>query len=380
MGSFRRLDWSPVEAVSRIVKGGSRVLINMASGSPDPSTIPFEELGEMFREVVAEHGPGAFAYPGAGGHPELVKALESYCEQDLGVPVGRGEVLVVSSGAQHGLKLLSQILLSQGDLVAVEDPTFYEAVDPMRFQGSRLLGVPVDEGGMRVEDLEALLRRGVRPSMVYVNPTCHNPTGSCMGLERRRRLLELAEEHDLLIVEDDPYRPIAPEAPPSLKSLDRSGRVVYVGTLSKILAPGLRIGFVVAPQDLGEEVAKLEQHDFSTSTAMQLLAAKALGKGLVRSRMGPLSRLYSEKLRILVEELEKRMPGRYTRPSCGFYTLARVGGDAEEKLAEALKRGLIYVPASRFFTGEGPRDAARLSISTVPKDLIPAGVEMLSKI
>jgi DNA-binding transcriptional MocR family regulator len=375
--AFRRLEWSPVELASRTARDLSGI-INLASGSPDPSVIPVKELAELFEEMVREYGAKGFLYPGAGGVPELVKELRSYVSSDLGIDIGEGDVLVVVSGAQHGIKLLSQLLLEPGDIAVTEDPTFWEAVDPMRFQGARLVGIPIDEYGMDTSKLEDLLRRGLKPRLIYVIPTCHNPCGYVMSLDRRKHLLEIAEEYDLLILEDDPYRPISPNPPPSLKSMDRRGRVIYVCSMSKVLAPGLRIGFVVLSRDAAEELSKLEQHDFSTATPIQLLVARALRKGLVRSLIPRLRMHYKEKMDVLLGSLEEHMPGSYTKAECGFFTIVRLGVDAERHLPKAIASGVIYVPAKDFYIEKKLPDAARISMSTQPKEKIAEGVKRLS--
>ncbi len=376
--SIRRLSWSPVELASRRAKNLSSV-VNFASGSPDPSLIPVKEIEEALKHVLEEHGPGSLGYPGAGGLPELVEELKIYAESVLGIGLGRGEDLVVTSGAQHGIKLLSQLFLGSGDIVVTEDPSFWEALDPMRFQGAGLVGVKIGVNGMDTHALEEMLRKGLRPKIVYTIPTCHNPCGVTMDLEGRRHLLELAEGSDFLILEDDPYRPIAQDPPPSIKSLDKNGRVIYVGTLSKILAPGLRIGFTILRREYAEELSKLEQHDFSTSTPVQLAVARMLRKGVVKNLQPLAKKRYREKLEILVEALEKSFPESYIEPSCGFYTLIRFGRDAEEHLPRAIENGVIYVPAREFYIERGPRDAARISISTPPKERIADGVERLKR-
>ncbi|MDT7887780.1 MAG: PLP-dependent aminotransferase family protein [Desulfurococcales archaeon] len=336
------------------------------------------DFAEIFDEIVREYGARGFLYPGAGGLPVLVGELRSYVSSDLGVSIRDHEDLVVVSGAQHGIKLLSQLLLGERDIVITEDPTFWEAIDPMRFQGARLIGIPVDEEGMDTSRLEDLLRKGVKPRLIYVIPTCHNPCGYVMSIDRRRHLLEIAEKYDLTILEDDPYRPIAQDPPPSLKSIDRDGRVIYVGSMSKVLAPGLRIGYVILDRVLAIELSKLEQHDFSTSTPMQLLVARALKKGLVRSLIPRLRRHYSEKIRILVESLEEHLPGSFTRARCGFFTIVRLGVDAEKHLPRAIASGVIYVPAKDFHIEKKPADTARISISMPSKEEIREGVERLA--
>ena len=374
----RRLSWSPVELASRKARSLSGV-VNFASGSPDPLMIPVREIMEALEQTLLEYGASALGYPGAGGLPELVEELKLYIRSDLGIGLRDDEDLVVTSGAQHGIKLLSQLLLGSGDVVVTEDPSFWEAIDPMRFQGARIVGVGISENGMDTHALEKILRRGLRPRIVYTIPTCHNPCGVTMDLEGRKHLVELAEEYGFLILEDDPYRPIARNPPPSIKDLDKGGRVIYVGTMSKVLAPGLRIGFAVMNRELAEELSKLEQHDFSTSTIIQLAVARILRRGVVKSLLPKLRRHYEDKLKTLIEALSEKFPERYIEPDCGFYTLLRLGKDAEEHLPRAIENGVIYVPARDFYIENKSIDAARISISTPPREKIAEGVERLKR-
>ncbi|MGC8597515.1 MAG: PLP-dependent aminotransferase family protein [Thermocladium sp.] len=367
-----RINWSPVELTSRLI--GRGVKFNFASGSPDPSLIPINIIKESMNQVIAEFGPAALAYPGAGGLRELRIEVSRYLLKYLKISTNWRNI-IITSGAQHAIKLLSQLLVHRGTRIYVENPTFYETIAPLKFQGGKLIGVPITNGGIDVGSLEKIAGE---PGILYTIPSCHNPTGTCMDIEDRRHLIDLSREKGLLIVEDDPYTILSREAVLPIRSM--SSDVIYVGTLSKLLGPGLRIGFVVAPDWLRGGLERIEQHDFSTSTLTQLIAYRLLKRGAVEEIIEKARPLYRRKLSILLDSLERYMPGSLMyEPKCGFYALISLGAPAAETLRNAIRLGAVFVPASKFFIGEEKRDAARLSVSTIKEENIEDGVRAIAK-
>ena len=371
MVKLPRVDWSPVELASRLTKSG--VTYNFASGSPDPSLIPVTDIEEAAESVLGEYGSSALSYPGAGGLRELRVEVSRYLRRYLGINANWRSI-VVTSGAQHAIKLLTQLLVKRSVRVYVEDPTFYETLAPFRFQGGRVIGMPITNEGMLVNEVVKVIKEG---DIVYTIPNCHNPTGVCMSEDNRRMLIETAEERGFLIIEDDPYTVLSLKAPRPLRSV--SSNVIYVGTFSKVLGPGLRIGFIVAPNWLRGHLERLEQHDFSTSTLTQLIVYKLLRSNAVDKVLSKARGIYEEKLKILVNALDEYMPNALQfKPVCGFYALVRLGVDAERLLRATAKVGLTYVPAGRFFINSSFRDAARLSIGAIKVERIKEGVKLLS--
>ncbi|WP_048062939.1 PLP-dependent aminotransferase family protein [Caldivirga maquilingensis] len=368
-----RVDWSPVELASRLTRRG--VAYNFASGSPDPGLIPVIDVKEAAEDVLSEYGSGALSYPGAGGLRELRVEVSRYLREYLGINADWRSI-IVTSGAQHAIKLLTQLLVRRGVRVYVEDPTFYETLSPFRFQGGRVIGVSLTNEGMLVNEVVKVIKEG---DIVYTIPNCHNPTGVCMSDDNRRMLIEASEEKGFLIIEDDPYTVLSLKAPRPLRSV--SSNVIYVGTFSKILGPGLRIGFIVAPNWLRGHLERLEQHDFSTSTLTQLIVYKLLRSNTVDKVLGKARGIYEEKLRTLINALDEYLPNALQfKPACGFYALVRLGVDAERLLRTTAKVGLTYVPARRFFINGGFPDAARLSIGAIRPERIEDGVKLLSSL
>ncbi|EWG07435.1 MAG: GntR family transcriptional regulator [Candidatus Aramenus sulfurataquae] len=365
------IEISPVELASRLARKSK---INLASGSPDPRLIPLEEIRRAYDEVIEKYKSAAFSYPGAGGQEELVKEIEMYLSK-LGLNKGEDEV-VVTSGAQHAMELLGKYFL-EGDVIAVENPTFIETFNSLKLRSSSVIPISLDEKGIVMEQLRQMLKL-VKVKLLYVIPNCHNPAGVNMSDDRRREIAELAEQYDFYVIEDDPYRPIAGEVPPPIKGYDRYGRVIYVSSFSKILAPGLRIGFILAKKEIAEKVSLLEQLDFSTSTINQYVVAMLLKNQVVTSRMGLLAGHYKRKLELMSKVLREEGFHRFNKAECGFFQLIDLEKDSWKVFQEAVKMGLSFVPAKPFFL-KGGETMARLSVSVASEEEIVEGVRLLRK-
>jgi len=367
----REIEISPVELASQMAK---KVEIDLASGNPDPSVMPLKEIKEAYQEVIEEYGSKALTYPGAGGQEALVKEIENSYLPLLDLP--KNGKVVITSGAQHAMELLSKYFL-EDDTIAVENPTFIETFTPLKLRSNVVLPISVDSKGINVEELETMLKIA-KIKLLYVIPNCHNPAGVTLCEERRKRLVELAEKYDFYILEDDPYRPIAGETPKPIKYFDKSGRVIYISSFSKIIAPGLRIGFILANEEVAEKISLLEQMDFSTSTINQYVVLKLLKKGVVKDRMRYLYSHYSNKMKVLIDSLEDEGFKDFNKPSCGFFLLLDLKKDSWKVFYEAVKRGLSFVPAKPFFL-RGGETMARLSISVSPEEKIKKGVKILKE-
>ncbi|AAY80371.1 PLP-dependent aminotransferase family protein [Sulfolobus acidocaldarius] len=366
----KEIELSPVEMGSQIAK---KVEINLASGTPDPRLMPIKEIRQAYDEVLEEFGSKVLFYPGAGGQEELKKEIENnflpYIDSGI-----KGNV-VVTSGAQHAVELLAKYFL-EDDTIAVENPTFIETFTPLKLRSNVVLPVSLDEGGIKIDELELLLKVG-KIRLLYVIPNCHNPAGVTMCEERRKILVELADKYDFCILEDDPYKPIAGVTPMTIKSLDRNGRVIYISSFSKIIAPGLRVGFIVSSsEEVSNKISLIEQMDFSTSTINQFVIARLLKKGIVRERMKNLHSYYKEKMKTLIDSLHDKGFKDFNEPQCGFFLLLDLKKDSWKVFNEAVKLGLSFVPAKPFYL-RGGETMARLSISVATEEQIKEGVKRL---
>ncbi|HDD33702.1 MAG TPA: PLP-dependent aminotransferase family protein, partial [Thermofilaceae archaeon] len=280
----------------------------------------------------------------------------------------------------------------EGDAVFMENPTYLGAIQAFRVYEPRMLGVPLDGEGMRIDVLEEKLKKakeqGLRLKAIYVIPTCQNPTGISLSGDRRRRLLELAEEYDLLVIEDDPYSYFVFEgaSPPPLKSLDASGRVIYLSTASKMLAPGLRVGWLVAEEELLDKVVMAKQAvTLQTSTLSQFVLLEALRRGVVEKQLPRLKEIYRRKRDAMLEALEDYMPGgvRWTRPSGGMFVWLEVPEalNMSSLLPTALRKYKVaYVPGAAFHVEGGGYNTARLSYSYPSVEAIREAIRRLASL
>ena len=368
----KEIELSPVELGSQTAK---KVEINLASGTPDPRVMPLKEIKEAYEQVIDEYGSKVLFYPGAGGQEELIKEIKNILLPSLDLSAKESEI-VVTSGAQHAMELLAKYFL-ENDIIAVENPTFVETFTPLKLRSNVVIPISLDSNGINVDELEMLLKV-VKIKLLYVIPNCHNPAGVNLCEERRKKLVELASKYDFYILEDDPYKPIAGSTPKPIKYFDKEGRVIYISSFSKIIAPGLRIGFVIAREDISQKLALLEQMDFSTSTINQYVVARLIRKGIVTSRMKSLSDHYRKKMSVLTDSLQNEGFKDFNPPKCGFFLLLDLKKDSWKVFLEAVKLGLSFVPARPFFL-RGGETMARLSVSVATEEQIVEGVKRLKK-
>lgn len=376
---------SEIRELLKLTEG--KDVISLAGGLPDPATFPREELAEIAREVILEHGDRALQYSPTPGVTMFRRVLTGFLSR-YNVRVDPDDSIIVTTGSQEALYLIGKTMIDPGDYVLTESPTYLAALNVFRQFGANFISAPVDEDGMKVEVLEERLRKaiaeGKQVKLIYTVPTCQNPSGVTMSMERRRHLLELAEEYDLMIVEDDPYsyftfEPV--EAVP-LKTLDKSGRVIYLGTLSKILAPGLRVGWALAPSWVVTSLELAKQAvDLHSSTLSQYIAAEAIRRGIVEKTVEKARSIYKVKRDTMLEALEEYFPegSRWTRPVGGLFIFAYApeGIDTKQLLAEAIERGVAYVPGSSFFPEGGGENSMRLNFSYPTITQIREGIRRL---
>jgi len=373
------MSWSPIELVSKKIKGKENI-INFASGAPDPKLIPVEDINKALYEIIEEGIEKTLEYPGTGGLIELRRKIREYLEF-LGVNTSKREI-IITAGAQHALNIIANMFLNEKDLFIVENPTFIEAFLALKHYTQKYRTIRVDDKGMVVGEIRKIVKEE-NVKLVYTIPTAHNPTGTIMSYERRKQLIEICSEKDIVIVEDDPYRPIVNSKIESLTNMDKDGIVVYVGSFSKIIAPGLRIGYILASRELVEKIEQLQQLDFATSTLSMYIMLKLFKYRTPYRTIEQASREYTERIKLLLDLLEDYMPSNteWTKPKGGFYILLRTYGLNMTKLLDhALREGVAYVPAQLFYIEKPDPRTARLSISRVNKEQIEKGIRILSNI
>lgn len=356
-------------------------VISLAGGMPFVQALPPEEVLRVVSDVVTRRAAVALQY-GAGSGQEGLKARLVDLMAEEGIQAER-ERVVITAGAQQALDLLGKLFLDPGDLVAVEAPSYVGALSAFSVFQPRYLQVPLDEDGLVVEALEEALRGGARPKFLYLCPNFHNPAGVTLSRVRRMRLVELCREHGVPIVEDDPYGMLRFEgdALPPLHALDPDN-VIYLGTLSKIFCPGIRVGWILAPDAISGRVVQLkEAADLCSSNLNMLVAETWLSD---RDRwLGSLTALvdvYRARRDACLSALERHFPtgAIWTRPNGGFYVWVTIpGADTKALLPTAVDRKVAYVPGTAFYPDGSGRDRLRLAFCYPPEDAIEEGVRRL---
>lgn len=360
-------------------------VISFAGGLPAPEAFPVREMQEVAGRMLGSRGCEVMQYSTTEGEADLRAWIASRMNGRLGTSVTPDEVLV-TSGSQQGLDLTGKVLLDEGDAVLCESPTYLAAIQCFTAYRATFVEVPTDDDGMLPEELDRRLRTAHRPKVVYVIPDFQNPSGRCWSLERRRRLIDVVSRHDVVVVEDNPYGELRFEgvALPSLKSLDRRGQVVHLSTFSKILCPGLRLGWVAAPPELLEKYVLVKQGaDLHTSTLAQRLAADYVQQYDLDAAIGRIRELYRRRRDLMVAALERELPAgtRFTRPSGGLFLWLELpeGISGRELLVRCLEHDVAFVPGGAFFPNGGHENTARLNFSNMPEPRIEEGVRRLAR-
>ncbi len=345
--------------------------------------------------MLSEHGALALQYGPTEGYRPLRELLVRHMAR-YGIDVSP-EMVLVTAGSQSGLDLVAKLLLNPGDHVAVEAPTYLGALQAFQAYQPEFLSVPIDGDGMQVECLPELLRRG--PKFLYVLPNFQNPAGTTLSLERRRRLVELAARWGVPMVEDDPYGQLRYEGAhlPPLVELDAESRgcahgerafeggVIYLGTLSKVFAPGFRLGWVVAPEQVITKLVQLKQGaDLQTATFNQIVAYEVARGGFLDRHVKRIRQVYGERRNAMLGALERHFPkdARWTRPQGGLFLWVTLpaGVDSMALLDEALRAKVAFIPGVPFFANGGGADTMRLNFSYCAPDKIDEGIARLGRL
>ena len=388
----RQLHESAIRRMGTVV-ARTADLVSFAAGYPDPSTFPWVELREITGELLNGSDGTTLQYGPTRGYKPLLESI-------VGVLDARGitaplEELMITSGSQQGLDLVARVLISPGDVVLVELPAYTGAISAFKNMQADLVGVKQDPDGIDLEDLDAVCLRerkaGRRVNLLYLVPNFQNPTGLLLTLEKRKRLVEWAERRDVLIIEDDPYGALyfddvatAPETRP-IRADDEHGRVIYLSTFSKTLAPGFRIGWMVAPATLIERFDTAKQAiDLTSGILDQRVVHQAILRGVIDRAAPALRDLYRRKREVMEQALRTELGDRLTWlvPKGGFFLWAKLapGYDDVSLLERALAQRLVFVIGSAFYVDGTGHDRIRLSFSAPSPERIQEGVRRLASV
>ena len=382
-----RLKSSKIRELMKL--SGDPEIISMAGGSPDAGHFPFEEIRKIIDSWDAAKKAAALQYGATSGYAPLVEQIAGYVSAS-GVKT-RGQAILPTTGAQQAIQLLTRVFCDPGDTVLVELPTFIGAVAVFIGYGAEPAGILMDDQGLIPGELEekitALREQGCPPKFLYTNPTFQNPSGITMTQSRRDEIYSLCSRYELPVIEDDPYYELyfegSPEDYRSLKARDTEGRVIRIGTFSKILSPGLRLGWMLGPPEVVVrcETAK-QSEDACSSSFSQVVAADYLAAGYVNQYTAKMRPIYSGKCRLMLDCLRKEMPQgvSWSHPAGGFFTWLTLPGhlDSEKLLVESIKNKVAFVTGSPFHVDGGGRNKLRLAFSNSSPEQIEEGVKRLA--
>jgi 2-aminoadipate transaminase len=372
-------------AVREILKVAERPdILSFAGGLPAPELFPLEAIAEAHAEVLATEGRAALQYSTTEGFGPLREWICGHLQKRG--RVANADQVLITNGSQQGIDLVAKVLLDPGDLVVVENPSYLAALQTFGAFEAKFATVGSDDQGMRTDDLERLLATH-KPKLVYVVANFQNPKGTTLSLERRRELVRLAQRHRFLILEDDPYGELrfTGDHLPSLAAFDDEGVVVSLGTFSKTLAPGLRLGWVVGPRDFVRSLTIAKQStDLHTATLAQRAVAKLLTRFDYNAHLESLRPVYGARANAMLDALKLHMPAgtRWTTPEGGMFLWvelpAGLSGDA--LLPRAIEQKVAFVPGSPFFANNPRPEFLRLNYSNRPPDLITEGMRRLGAV
>ncbi len=363
------------------VKSRKEKIINFASGTPSYDFFPIDEFKKIINFVMDKDGAKAFEYTQGQGDPELRRELKKYI-QKYNIDSHEEQIHVIS-GAQQGIDIIVKALLTQKDTVIIENPSYTGAIGAFKSRGVKLKGVALKNDGIDLKKLEETIRK-TKPKILYVMPNFQNPTGTSYSGYQKNRLLELARTYDFYILEDDYLSDLSFYSQDSrtLKSMDRDNKVIYIKSFSKIFMPGLRLGFLVVPEELQASIleAKLIS-DISTSGLLQRALKEYMRKGLWEQHIEALRDLYQKRFDLALEKITKKMPKaiKFTPPKGGLNFWFELPEEIEEKdFIENLEAmNVVVAPGHRFFHDKPERSYFRMSIANVEEKEIQKGLERI---
>src|SRR4030042_365066 len=366
-------------------------VISFAGGLPAADVFPVDEFSAACQQVLKEMGAQALQYGSTEGYLPLREMIARHTER-YGISVTADNILI-TSGSQQALDLIGEVFINPGDRILVEEPTYLGALQAWNAYGAEYVTVPMDENGMITSALENALRSGVK--FIYVLPNFQNPTGVTLSLERRQKLIEIADQYGVPIIEDDPYGQLRYEGEniPSIVNMDNeyrkngsneyAGNVIYLSTFSKILAPGLRLAWVIAPTQVIRKLVQAKQGaDLHTSTFTQIVAYEAAQGGFIDRHIWLIRRIYGERRNIMLDAMEELFPPgeQCNKPKGGLFLWGGLpkGLDATEIFKVAVERNVAFVPGTSFYALGGGENTMRLNFSYANPEKIKIGIERLA--
>ncbi|MEE8564741.1 MAG: PLP-dependent aminotransferase family protein [Atribacterota bacterium] len=382
-----KMEASAIREILKLVQNPE--VISLAGGMPDPATFPTEELNEVVKQILAKNSACALQYSSTEGLTELREFILNWLAE-VKDKAGLDNIMI-TSGSQQGLDLVSKVLLNPGDTLIVELPSYLAALNAFRSYGGEMVGIPMDDEGMQIDILEETLTKlknnRKKVKFIYTISNFQNPAGVTMSLTRRKKILEVAKKFEVLILEDNPYDKLRFEGEPipSIYSLDNEGYVISLGTFSKILCPGLRLAWILGNKEIIEKLVIMKQAtDLCTTVLNQLIAYEYCRQNDIDKNIKSNVEIYRRKRNAMLEALDKYFPVEvtWTKPQGGFFVVATLPEhiDTGEMFKEAIKENVAYVPGSPFFADGKGQNTMRLSFCYPSVEDIDEGIKRLGKV
>lgn len=374
---FDQVSGSAIREIFKVIAQPG--MISFAGGNPSPAALPDDTVRVIADEVLREKGKVLLQYGATEGYPPFVESLLQYVRDMLKCDI---PAVLPVTGSTQAMDLLCKALIDPGDSILIENPSFLGNMQCMKLYQANLIPVESDEDGMIITDLEAKIK-AYHPKMLYTIPTFQNPTGKTLPEDRRQKVAELANAYHFVVAEDDPYRDLRYDGTPvpSIKSFDRDGWVMFLGSFSKIISPGLRVGYIAGHPDLIRKCTIGKQSaDVHTANLNQAVVDQFIRRNLLPDHIQTVCAAYGEKMKFMLSKLAE-FPGdvRYTKPQGGLFIWAELPEhlNAKSLLDKAIERKVAYVPGTHFCVGGGHENTLRLNFSNSTMEQIETGMNFL---
>ena len=374
-----------VDTVGEILKvAASPNVISFAGGLPAPELFPTSELQQATDQVYQTSAESALQYSNSNGFRRLREILAQRMAR-RGVSCNADNI-AITTGSQQSIDLISKMFINHGDTILVEKPTYMSALDVFNTYGANIVGVEMDDDGLRMDALEQALKEHPEAKFLYTVPTFQNPTGRTLPVDRRQRMVELARQYDIVIIEDDPYGQLrfAGNPVPAVKSFDSDGRVFYLSTFSKTLTPGLRTGWVVADPVFIKHFTVIKQSaDLHTDNVAQQVIAEFLTDFNIDEHIAKIRQVYRQREQLMIEQIQKYFPAgvKYTNPDGGLFIWVEIPGNinTQDLFNQCIKNNVAFVPGEPFYPGKPESGTFRLNFSNMSEEKIKDGIQRLGK-
>lgn len=362
-------------------------VVSLSAGNPAPDAFPAKELAEISQKLMSENPVAALQYGLTEGYMPLRESLKEYMKNDYGIGKDFDE-LIITSGAQQVMDLMTKALVNEGDEIICEAPSFIGSLNTFRSYGAKLVGVPMEDDGMDMDKLEQALKSHSKVRFIYTIPTFQNPSGITMSIEKRRRMYELAKEYGVLILEDNPYGELRykGETLPTIKSMDEDGIVVYAGSFSKVISPGMRVGWFVAPAEITQKLVVCKQgSDVHSNMWSQILCHEFMTKYDFKGHLAYLRELYSKKAQYTFDLLKENLSGKikYGDIDGGLFIWCTLPKEVDMPAfcLNAVKNKVCVVPGTAFLADESETSHDfRINFSTPTDEQLKKGIEILGRL